>query len=334
MYRRFLTLAAALAVAAMVAAAPAAAAKITLKGGHINQPQSPLGLGFQKFADLVKEKSKGEIEVKVFPASQLGPIDAQYENLTAGSQDVMIELLEWYGRWDKRFAIFGLPYLWRDRDHMQQFLATDRFRKDMIGAMEKKIGARFLTDRITWNFMLDRTLLCKKPVFKPADLEGLKLRMFQSRIPVLSWETLGAAIQIIPWGETYTALATGTVDCITARVEAHYNMKQTEVAKFITVTKEYYQVYVPLLSQKTVAKLTPAQLAIVEEAAYEAGEWFTQYGIGQMDTYKEKVKNEHGVSIIEPPLKPWQDKIRPAYATFEKEGEIPAGLIGFISALK
>jgi len=313
---------------------PTHAADITLKAGHINQPDSPLGLGFQKFADLVTEKSGGTMEVEIFPASQLGPIDTMFEDLGAGSLDVMIELLEWYGRWDKRYGVFGLPYLFRDRDHMQAFLATEEFKVDMIGALEERLNAKFLVEAITWDQRLDRTLLCKEPVFAPADLQGMKLRMFQSRIPVLSWETLGADIQIIPWAETYTALATGTVDCITARVEAHHAMRQTEVAKYITITKEYFQVYAPLISQVTADKLTDEQIAIIEEAAAEAGEWFSEYTASMQDEFETMVKDGDGVAIIEPPLGPWQDKIRPAYATFEAEGEIPEGIIDRVLAIQ
>ncbi|MQX37808.1 TRAP transporter substrate-binding protein [Roseospira navarrensis] len=311
-----------------------AAAETVLKAGHINQPDSPLGLGFQKFAELVEEKSDGEMTIQVFPASQLGPIDAQFENLTAGSQDIMIELLEWYQRWDKRFGIFGLPYIWRDREHMSAFLASDYFQDDMLPAIEERIGATFLADEVTWNFMLDRTLLCKEPVFTPADLEGMKLRMFQARIPVLSWETLGASVQIIPWGEVYTALATGTVDCVTARVEAHYNTKQTEVAKYITETDEFYQVYLPVISNRTLERLSDAQVAILKEAAAEAGHWFTDYTLSQKEAFEERVREEHGVSIINPPLAPWRETMAPAYETFEAEGEIPAGMVERVRSIE
>lgn len=322
------------AVAVMTSTAATRAADVTLKLGHINQPESPNGLAAEKFAELVAEKSGGKIEVKVFPASQLGSIDSMYQDLEAGSLDVMIELLEWYGRWDKRFGVFGLPYLFRDRDHVRAFLDTDYFKKDMVGDLEKKLDATFFVDRITWDQKLDRTLLCRKPVFVPDDLKGQKLRMFQSRIPVLSWETLGANVQIIPWAETYTALATGTVDCITARVEAHHGMRQTEVAKYITITKEYFQFYVPLMSNKTLAKMTPDQVAVVKEAAYEAGEWFANYTGSVQEKYENLVRDQDGVSIIQPPLGPWQDKMRSAYATFEKEGEIPEGMIARISEIK
>ena len=183
-------------VALMLSAFGISAAEITLKAGHINQPNSPVGLAFEKFAEIVSEKSKGEIEIEVFPASQLGSIDAMFDNLEAGSLDMMIELLEWYGRWDKRFGVFGLPYLFEDRNHLKSFLDTQYFKKDMVGVLEEKLDATFFVDRIEWDMNLDRTLLCKKPIFVPADLEGQKLRMFQSRIPVLSWETLGASVQI------------------------------------------------------------------------------------------------------------------------------------------
>ena len=257
-----------------------------------------------------------------------------FENLEAGSVDVMVELLEWYGSWDKRFGVFGLPYLFRDREHVKHFLETDYVKKDMLGELEKKLDATFFVDRITWDLRLDRTLLCRKPVFVPADLDGQKLRMFQARIPVLSWETLGANVQIIPWGETYTALATGTVDCITARVEAHDAMRQTEIAKYITITKEYFQFFLPVMSNKAMARLTPEQVATVKEAAYEAGDWFADFTGKSQLKYEDLVRTKDGVTIIEPPLGPWQDKIRPAYATFEKEGEIPAGMIERVLAVK
>ena len=321
-------------VALMLSAFGISAAEITLKAGHINQPNSPVGLAFEKFAEIVSEKSKGEIEIEVFPASQLGSIDAMFDNLEAGSLDMMIELLEWYGRWDKRFGVFGLPYLFEDRNHLKSFLDTQYFKKDMVGVLEEKLDATFFVDRIEWDMNLDRTLLCKKPIFVPADLEGQKLRMFQSRIPVLSWETLGASVQILPWAETYTALATGTVDAITARVEAHYNMRQTEVAKYITITKEYFQAYVPIMSNKTKAKLTDAQVALIEESAYEAGEWFSNYTGSVQAEFEELVRVEDGVSIIEPPLAPWQEKMSSAYATFEAEGEIPSGMIDRVLAAK
>ena len=158
--------------------------------------------------------------------------------------------------------------------------------------------------------------------------------MFQARVPVLSWQTLGANTVIIPWGEVYTALATGTVEAVTARVEAHYQMKQTEVAKFMTVTKEYFQVYIPVMSKKAVDRLTPQQMTVVRDAAREAGEYYAKLSREATRDFQAKVRTEHGVTILEPPLGPWQQAMQPAYKTFEEEGIIPKGMIKQIIDLK
>jgi TRAP-type C4-dicarboxylate transport system substrate-binding protein len=169
---------------------------------------------------------------------------------------------------------------------------------------------------------------------RPADLRGVKLRMFQARVPVLTWQTLGANTVIIPWAETYTALATGTVEAVTARVEAHYQTRQTEVAKYMTVTEEYYQAYMPVMSRATQRRLSPAQQEAIREAAREAGAEFMRLSAEATGEYRDRVRSEHGVTVILPPLKPWQDAIRPIHARFEQEGIVPAGLITQIRELR
>ncbi len=317
---------------ALAAGAPTVA-QTTLRMGHILPPTSPEHEAFTFLADRIKERSKGSVTLQVFPSSQLGAVNVMLESLQAGQLDMMVELLEWYGNWDKRFGVFGMPYLFRDREHLAKFLATPAF-QEMLSDLEKQRNLVFLKDPINWRFMSDRTLLSKKAVFTPADLKGMKLRMFQARVPVLSWQTLGANTVIIPWGETYAALATGTVEAVTARVEAHYQMKQTEVAKYLTVTQEYFQIYIPVLSKKTVDKLSAEQIAAIREAAKEAGERFTQLTADATRIFREKVRTEHGVSIIEPPLAPWQQAMQAAYVKFEEEGIVPKGMIKAITDLK
>jgi tripartite ATP-independent transporter DctP family solute receptor len=321
------------ALIAALACATALAQTTALKLGHILPPTSPEHQAFLFLADKIKQRTGGSVELQVFPSSQLGAVNVMLESLQAGQLDMMVELLEWYGNWDKRFGVFGVPYLFRDREHFSRFLATPQF-KEMLADLEKSRSLVYLKDPINWWFMSDRTLLSKKPINTPADMKGVKLRMFQARVPVLSWQTLGANTIIIPWGETYTALATGTVEAVTARVEAHYQMKQTEVAKYMTVTKEYFQIYIPVMSRKTVERLTPQQMNAIRDAARESGEHFTKLSADAAKEMQAKVRSEHGVTILEPSLAPWQQAMAPAYAKFEEEGVIPKGMIKQIIDLK
>ena len=308
-------------------------AQTMLKLGHILPPTSPEHQAIMYMADKVKEKSRGTLQIQVFHSSQLGSVTVMLESLQAGGLDMMVEALDFYGNWDKRFGAFNVPYLFRDREQFKQFLAGPTF-KQMIGDLEKSRNLVFLHDPVNWWQMSDRTLLTKRPVTSLADLKGMKLRMFQARVPMLAWQTLGANTVIIPWGETYAALATGTAEAVTARVEAHYQMKQTEVAKFMTVTKEFYQAYVPVLSKKTVDKLTPAQTAILRAASREAGDYFTTLTSEVDKTYRDKVRNELGVQILEPPLAPWRAAMQPAIAKLVEEDVLPRALIKEIQEMK
>jgi tripartite ATP-independent transporter DctP family solute receptor len=308
-------------------------ATINLRLGHILPQDSPDHRAFVFMAERIKALTNGEVNLQIFPASQLGAVNVMMEGLQAGSLDMMVELLEFWGNSDKRFGIFGIPYLFRDRAHFVNFLKSPTFKKmtDELGASRNVV---FFGNAVEWQFRSDRTLLSTKPIFAPSDLKGVKLRMFQARVPVLTWQTLGANTVIIPWGETYTALATGTIEAVTARVEAHYGMKQTEVAKFMTFTEEYYQTYLPVMSKKTYDKLKPEHIAAIKQAASEAGAEFMRLSAEATETYKAKVRDEHGVSLIYPPLNPWREAVRPIHVKLEEEGIIPKGLLTEIQAIK
>lgn len=311
----------------------AGAQPVNLKLGHILPADSPDHRAFMFMGERIKALTNNEVTLQIFPASQLGAVNVMMEGLQAGSLDMMVELLEFWGNADKRFGVFGVPYLFRDRAHFVNYLKSPGFRKmtDELGASRNLV---FFGDATEWQFQSDRTLLSKKPIFSPADLAGVKLRMFQARVPVLTWQTLGTNTVIIPWGEVYTALATGTIEAVTARVEAHYATKQTEVAKYMTVTEEYYQTYLPVMSKRSYDRLKPEHRSAVVKAASEAGVEFMRLSAEATETYQARVKNEHGVSIIYPPLGPWKAAVQPIQGKFEEEGIIPKGMLAEIAAIK
>jgi TRAP-type C4-dicarboxylate transport system substrate-binding protein len=284
-------------------------------------------------AERIRARTGGEVAVQIFPSSQLGAVTVMIESMKGGSLDMMVELLEFWGSTDRRFGIFGLPYLFDSREHFARFLNSPTFR-----TMAEELGASnnlvVFGNPAEWQFQSDRTLLATRPIIRPGDVRGIKLRMFQARVPVLTWQTLGANTVIIPWAETYTALATGTVEAVTARVEAHYQTKQTEVAKFMTVTEEYYQAYLPIMSRATQRRLKPEQFEAIRQSAIEAGAEFMRLSAAATLEYRDRVRNEHGVTVIYPPLAPWQDAVRPIHARFEQEGIVPAGLIAQIRAMR
>jgi len=324
-----------LAVAALACFATAGAqAPLRLRAGHILPGTSDQGLGSEFFAKRVKELSNGTIDVQVFHAGELGKsMPAQLENVVSGAQDFLIDTFDYFKAWDPRFGVVNTPFVFRDREHFQAFLKSPLF-ADMVGALEKR-GVVFLgKNNYNWLRASDRGVLAKRPIFVPDDLKGLKMRMFQAEAPIKAWSALGANVQVIPWPDVYTALVTGTVDSLTGVVSASYLTKQTEVVRYFTNVQEYFQIIAPIMSERTWRRLTPAQQEIMNRAAIEAGEKYLEISRAERDEMELRARLEHGVSIIQPPVKPWLDAARTLHARFEAEGVLPRGLIAQVQAIK
>src|ERR1041384_2721659 len=289
-----------------LASGPSDAAMI-MKAGHILPPTSDQGLAIEYFAKRIKEQTNGEIEIQVFHAGELGKsIPSQLENLVSGAQDLFIDTFDYFKAWDPRFGVVNTPFVFRDREHFKKFLSSDLF-NDMVASLEKR-GVVFLGKRsYNWLRVGERGLITRTPIMKPDDLKGYKLRMFQAEAPIKAWAAFGANIQVIPWPDVYTALATGTVDGLTGVLSTSYLVKHTEVARYFTNVSEYYQIVAPIVSKRTWDKLTPEQKKIFEDTAKEAGEEYLKFSAAEVATYDAKAQNDHGATIIIPPKQPWLD---------------------------
>lgn len=310
-----------------------ALAKTTLKGGQILAPSADQAKALDKWAELAKERTNGEIIPQNFHSSQLGSSMQQIENVIEGSQDYYLGVMEWYGQYHPDLKTVGLPYVFRDRDHYNKYLASPLF-QDPIKKIEQDRGIVFVNKGWTWTRGSDRILLTRHPIFKPDDLNGLKIRMFESDSAIASWKQLGANPIVIAFAEAYLALKNRTVDGITEVIDTAWDHKHTEVLKYITMTYEYYQSPCIIFNKKKWESLSPQNQNLLVEACNEAGTWYTKYSYEYMLSRKKDVINEHGVVVMEVPLKPWQDKMRPAYPKLEKMLGISDGYIEKVMAIK
>ena len=331
--KRFIATLAAIAFATTFGVA-SAQAKMKLKMGHLQPAISEQGPAITHMAKRIGELTNGEIEVQVFHAAELGKsVPVQFENLVSGAQDFFIETMDYFKQWDERFGVVNTPFVFRDRDHFRAFLASDIF-ADIVKNIEKQ-GVVFIgSPNYNWMRASYRGILSKKPIFKPADLKGYKMRMFQAEMPIKAWGSFGNSIQVIPWADVYTSLATGVVDSLTTPLLNAYEMKFVEHAKYFTELREYYQIFAPMISKRTWDKLNAQQRKAVEQAAFESGEIYTATSIKQSVSKQVKAQNEYGVSVILPPLGPWQKHMAKVHAEFEANGDLPKGLIAKIQALK
>ena len=285
-------------------------AKTVLKLGHIAEVSHPYAQGADHFAKLVAEKSRGDMEVQVFPASQLGSQKDVTEGLIYGTIDMVLTGTADLGQFQPKMSIFDLPFLFKDRAHAYKSLDTvgmelgkDLEPKGMklLGFMEN--GIRHLTNNV-------------RPVKAPADMAGLKIRVMSNKIYIETIKSLGASPTPMAFGELYSAMQQGTVDG-QENPSAHiYTKRFFEVQKYASMTAHAYAPEPVLISMITWSKLSDAQKAIIQEAATEAVAWQRELSTKEDNEYWDKIKATGKIEVVEVDRAPFMEATQPVWKEF------------------
>lgn len=302
-----------------------AAAPIELKLGTRMPETSVEGQGHLKFAELVEEKSNGELIVHVYAAEQLGKGLSQIDNVLMGVQDMFAEGAQLFAEYDRRLDLNSIPYLFRDFEHYAKFNRGEVGQE--IHQNLAEAGLRVInTER---NFVRGpyRVLLSTKPIRSLEDVQGLKLRSFESKIYTDSWKYLGANPTVVAWTETYLALKQNVVEAVTSPISSVSEMKFAEVAPYMTVIEEFPQDVLMVMNEEKFQSLSEEHRNILIEAANEAGAYASELSASQTEADIEKMKEENGLEVIEIDKGPWLEKIKPYFYELEASGDIPEGIV-------
>ncbi|MCY1327391.1 2,3-diketo-L-gulonate-binding periplasmic protein YiaO [compost metagenome] len=254
----------------------------TIKFASANNKGHPQVIGMEKFVELVKDKSGGKIEVKLFPGGTLGGDVQTVSALQGGVIEMTVLNAGILANNVKQFGAVDLPFLFdsgAEADKVMDGAFGDSLLKllpdtGLVGLAYWELGFRNLTNN-------------RHPVTKLEDIKGLKIRTIQSPIPIELFNTLGANAVPLPYTELYTALETGTVDGQENPAANILNAKFYEVQKYMTLTRHQYNPQIVLVSKKFWDGLNDEEKAILESAATEARD------------YQRKVSREADAAALE-----------------------------------
>lgn len=251
---------------AMVVSTSYAIAGVTLTLGHGAAPGNPRTIAAEAFAKMVAERSNGNITIKIAPSEQLGSDVAMLTSIRTGALDLTANSQGAASGLVPELAALGLPFLFKD--------STAAF-KVLDGQIGKDLEAKFAAVGMIpldwWDNGIRNITNSKRSINVPADLKGLKIRTPADPMTVDIFQALGAATQQIAFGELYIALQQGVVDGQENPLANIMSSKIYEVNKFITLSGHKWEVTPFLMSQISVKKIKPEELAIIKAAAKEAG---------------------------------------------------------------
>jgi len=238
-------------------------AKTIVKYGHVGPPVHPQHHGAVAFAKYVTEKTKGELEVQVFPLGQLGGERSMTEQVQAGTLHMTAVTASVLANFVPEMGIIELPFIYPNREAAYKVL-DDKEVKERFAKLCDAKGFVFVG--YTENEFRDMTN-SKRPIKRPEDLKGLKIRVIEGPIFIDTFKTFGANPTPMPFPEIYNALQQKVIDGQDNPLFTSILMKFTEVNKFATVTHHILTECPVVVNKKFWNSLTPEQQKIFREAA-------------------------------------------------------------------
>ena len=245
----------------LFATAASAADKVTLKLAHNLERSHVVHRAFEAMAKDVKTLSDGTMTIRIYPSSQMGNARETMELLQNGALDMTKGSASDLESFDNIYAIYNLPFLFRDQAHFNTVVFGDIGKEIMASTKERGFFA--LSAYVAGT----RSFYAKKPITKPDDLKGLKIRVQPSPTTIKMIELMGGSPTPVSFGEVYTAMQQGVVDGAENNVPSWVQTRHIEIAK---VFSEDEHASIPdflVIATKTWDALTPAQQQILATAA-------------------------------------------------------------------
>ena len=232
---------------------------------YVGRQTAPEGIAMAAFADDVRQRTGGRIEIRQHPAGALGGDREVLEALQLGTVDLTIPSTSIIANFVPDVQVFDIPFLFRNFDHAQAVLDGDigqgilaKFRaKGLQGLAFGGIGFRQLTNG-------------RRPVTGPDDIKGLKIRTQENQIHIMVWRALGALPTPMALPEVFTSLQQGVVDGQENPIGAIINNKFGQVQKYLTITNHAFTPIGMVMAPNSFDALSADDQKILVDAARKA----------------------------------------------------------------
>lgn len=256
----------------------------------------------QKFAQMVEEKTGGQLKFEIYPSQQLFKAAEQWDALVTGNLDITILPLEYASGKAPEVSITLMPCTITSVDHGLKWKEAE------IGKRFSQILESYGAKILSWGWFTGGIGSKVRFVKVPEDVKGLKLRA-AGRYFEYMMQQAGATVVSMPSSEIYNALQTGVLDtCLTA-VESFASYRLYEQIKYYTSHRQGYMIWFMfepmLISMKTWNSLTPDQQAAMLEAGSALEPWLAEQ-LKKSDNDNVAMFEKAGVQVYDMTKSDWE----------------------------
>ncbi len=289
-------------------ATPTWAADYTLSISTALTTGDPLYKGLESFRDEVAKSSKGALEVKLFPNSQLGPDEDVLEQARAGAPVAVVVDGGRLAIFQKEFGILGAPYLASGYDGIRKVVTSPLF-DGWAKALHDSSQLQVLS--FNW-WQGERQLWTNKPIKTPADLNGSRMRTPGAPVWTKTIAAMGATPTPMPYSDVYSALQQNVIDSVEAQLPAGQGSKLYEVTKYVTKTHHINLITGLVTSGAWFDSLPEDLRKILGEEALKAGDVASHGTQDALAAIEADLKTQ-GMTINEIDTKPFEQATAKVY---------------------
>jgi tripartite ATP-independent transporter DctP family solute receptor len=288
------------------------AAEFDLVEAHTSPADHPYTLGMVRYADLVKDRTKGRVAIQIHHSRQLGDERQVVEGLQLGTIHLTVSSTGPLGGFVPEINVVDLPFLFRDADHAYKVLDGE-IGRDLLTKFDA-VGIKGLA---YWENGFRHITTSKKPIREPGDMKGLKIRVMENKVHQAAFRQLGADATPMAWGEVFTSLQQGLLDAQENPIPIIYTFKLNEVQKYVALTGHVYSPAPLLMSKKTWDRMPADIQKVMADTALEVA----RYQRGLIREQEQKQVGElraKGMIVIENPDRAaFREAMKPVFEQFQ-----------------
>jgi tripartite ATP-independent transporter DctP family solute receptor len=268
------------------------------------------------FVKRVAELSKGDVKIDIFPAGAMGSHQACQQQVATGVLDFYITTAGLVSTFDptRIQELVELPYLFDNYSQAYAFMDTP-----YVAKFYDPLKAKGIHYLVTWDNGFRHLTNNVRPVYAPADMKGLKIRVVQSEMSINILQALGASAVPMSYAELYQAMQQKVVDGQENPFMNIHASKFYEVQKYMSLTKHQYSTLPIIISEMTWKRLDANQQNAIQKAAEEAAPYFRKL-VGSSEDGQRKEMEKAGMKVNDvTDLAPFRNSVQVVYDWAKKK---------------